>query len=194
MRGHWQKLYANLLTYGTPDSDIYRMYERAMEEFAVDQLFKERIDGALAVLYRKLIYPELIDTQMARVLPGILKSCRVECREPAMKYVVVRHEEQMTEDAYVLNEGTAYVPLFSERDLVLFQDENETRYARVNCAIQPVFTDMEELLQTCFEMNPMHPFLFMNACAKACRKGGADRGRCDPFGARGSEDGAAPAV
>lgn len=146
------------------------MYERAMEEFAVDQLFKERIDGALAVLYRKLIYPELIDTQMARVLPGILKSCRVECREPAMKYVVVRHEEQMTEDAYVLNEGTAYVPLFSERDLVLFQDENETRYARVNCAIQPVFTDMEELLQTCFEMNPMHPFLFMNACAKACRK------------------------
>lgn len=51
-----------------------------------------------------------------------------------MKYVVVRHEEQMTEDAYVLNEGTAYVPLFSERDLVLFQDENETRYARVNCA------------------------------------------------------------
>lgn len=32
------------------------MYERAMEEFAVDQLFKERIDGALAVLYRKLIY------------------------------------------------------------------------------------------------------------------------------------------
>ena len=62
------------------------------------------------------------------------------------------------------------MPLFSERDLVLFQDENETRYARVNCAIQPVFTDMEELLQTCFEMNPMHPFLFMNACAKACRK------------------------
>lgn len=168
--GSLAKLYANLLTYGTPDSDIYRMYERAMEEFAVDQLFKERIDGALAVLYRKLIYPELIDTQMARVLPGILKSCRVECREPAMKYVVVRHEEQMTEDAYVLNEGTAYVPLFSERDLVLFQDENETRYARVNCAIQPVFTDMEELLQTCFEMNPMHPFLFMNACAKACRK------------------------
>ena len=97
------------------------------------------------------------------ILPGRMP-------EPAMKYVVVRHEEQMTEDAYVLNEGTAYVPLFSERDLVLFQDENETRYARVNCAIQPVFTDMEELLQTCFEMNPMHPFLFMNACAKACRK------------------------
>ena len=110
-----------------------------------------------------------------------------------MKYVVVRHEEQMTEDAYVLNEGTAYVPLFSERDLVLFQDENETRYARVNCAIQPVFTDMEELLQTCFEMNPMHPFLFMNACAKACRKEvltGDDAILLE----HGSEDGAAPAV
>ncbi|MFQ8840708.1 MAG: DUF5717 family protein [Clostridium fessum] len=124
------------------------------------------MDGALTGPVPEIDLSELIDTQMARVLPGILKSCRVECREPAMKYVVVRHEGQMTEDAYVLSEGTAYVPLFSERDLVLFQDENETRYARVNCAIQPVFTDMEELLQTCFEMNPMHPFLFMNACAK----------------------------
>lgn len=26
--GSLAKLYANLLTYGTPDSDIYRMYER----------------------------------------------------------------------------------------------------------------------------------------------------------------------
>ena len=106
--GSLAKLYANLLTYGTPDSDIYRDVRAGDGRVCGGSAFKERIDGALAVLYRKLIYPELIDTQMARVLPGILKSCRVECREPAMKYVVVRHEEQMTEDAYVLNEGTAY--------------------------------------------------------------------------------------
>ena len=167
--GSQAKLYANLLTYGSPDSDIYRTYERAMEQFAVEQLFAGRMDGALAAVYRKMLYPELIDTQMARVLPGILKSCRIECRE-AMKYVIVRHEEMMTEDAYLLNDGVAYAPLFSERDVVLFQDENGTRYEHISYTVEPAFSEEETLLQTCFEMNPSHPFLFMNACARACQK------------------------
>ncbi len=164
------KLYANLLTFADRESDIYRTYERQMEQFAIDQLFNGRMNGALAVLYRKLIYPELVDTQMAQILPGILKSNRVECSEAKMKYVVVRHEEQMTEDAYLLNEGTAYVPLFSNREVILFQDENEVRYSTADCRIEPVFEDVDELLSTCFEMNPSHPFLFINACEKACRK------------------------
>lgn len=167
--GSQAKLYANLLTYGNSASDIYQAYERTMEQFAVEQLFAGRMDSALAVVYRNMLYPELVDTQMARVLPGILKSFRVECRE-AMKYVVVRHEELMTEDAYLLNDGVAYVPLFSDRDVVLFQDENGTRYEHVSSAIEPAFSDDKALLRTCFEMNPSHPFLFMNACAEACQK------------------------
>ncbi len=168
--GSLAKLYANLVHYGRKDSDIYRMYERTMEQFAVEQLFQEQMNGALAVLYQKMLYPELVDTRMARVLPGILKSNRVECREPAMKYVVVRHEELMTEDAYLLTDGAAYVPLFSDRDIILFQDENGTRYAHAACEILPVFGAAEQLLKACFEMNPSHPFLFINACSAACRK------------------------
>lgn len=164
------KLYANLLTYVDANSEIYHTYERQMEQFAVDQLFKGRMNAALALLYRRLIYPELIDTQMARILPGILKSNRIECNEPKMKYVVVRHEEQMTEDAYLLNEGIAYVPIFSNQDVVLFQDENEARYSTADSKKEPVFSDVDELLNTCFEMNPSHPFLFINACETACLK------------------------
>lgn len=164
------KLYANLLNYENTNSEIYRTYERQMEQFAVEQLFKSRMNGALAVLYRKLIYPELVDTQMARLLPGILKSNRIECSETKMKYVIVRHEEQMTEDAYLLNDGIAYVPLFSKQEVILFQDENEARYSTADCKVEPVFENVDELLNTCFEMNPSHPLLFINACEKACCK------------------------
>ncbi len=164
------KLYANLLTFVSADSDIYHTYERQMEQFALDQLFKERMNASLAVLYRKLIYPKLIDMQMACILPGILKSNRIECKEAKMKYVVVRHEEQMTEDAYLLNEGIAYVPLFSEHEVILFQDENEVRYSTADVKTEPVFDENDELLNTCFEMNPSHPFLFIGACENACQK------------------------
>ena len=90
------------------------MYERAMEEFAVDQLFKERDRRCHGGPVPKLIYPN--DRYADGACPaGDFEIPPGGMQEPAMKYVVVRHEEQMTEDAYVLNEGTAYVPLFSER-------------------------------------------------------------------------------
>mgnify|MGYP003372686334 FL=1 len=158
------RLYGNILSYSDPSSEIYRMYEREMEQFTVEQLLAGRMDGCLAVLYQKLVYREMIDGQLARVLPGILKSNRICCKDAAMRYVVVRHEELMTEDAYPLKDGAAYVPLFSERDVILFQDAYGSRYVNVRFEKEPAMEENEELLAACFEMDPGHPFLFVNAC------------------------------
>lgn len=164
------KLYENILLYSGENSDIFGLYERSMEQFALDQLFAGRMDGRLAVIYRKMIYRELIDTQLARVLPAILKSSRIECRDRTMRYVVVRHEELMTEDAYPLKEGRAYVPLFSQRDVIQFQDGYGNRYMNVRCEMAPAMEDVDELIRVCFEMYPGHPLLFVNACYEAIQK------------------------
>lgn len=47
------------------------------------------------------------------MLPGILKSCRIVCEDPRMKYVILRYEELWEEEAYLLENGAAYVPIFS---------------------------------------------------------------------------------
>ena len=163
-------LYRNLLLYADPSSDIYRSYERAMEQFAVEQLFAGRIDSCLAVIYQKMLYLDLIDGQMAKVLPEILKSHCITCRDSAMSYVVVRHEELMTEDAYPLKEGKAFVPLFSDRDVLFFQDSYGNRYLNLPYEKKAVMEDTEELLACCFEMAPTHPLLFVGACRAALSK------------------------
>ena len=163
-------LYRNILLYADPSSDIYRMYERSMEQFAVEQLFAGRIDSCLAVIYKRMIYLDLIDGQLAKVLPGILKSHCVRCSDASMSYVVVRHEELTTEDAYPLKDGCAFVPLYSERDVIFFQDAFGNRYLNIPYEKASVMEEAQELLECCFEMYPEHPLLFTGACCEAMEK------------------------
>lgn len=163
-------LYGNILTYSRRDSDVYRLYERTIEQFALEQLFAGRVSHSLAVIYKYMIYKELIDPQMARALPSVLMSRLIVCHDTAMQCVVVRHEELMTEDIYHLTEGVAYVPLFSERDVILFQDSYGNRYLNINYEKQPVMEGTDELLECCFEVYPNHPALFVGACFTAMEK------------------------
>ena len=156
-------LYANVLTYLKPGDRLYKAYEREMEKFAMEQLFEGRIDRFLAVIYQHMIYRDIIDAQVARVLPGILRANRICCQDASMKYVVVGSALLEGEDAYPLNDGTAYVPLYFDDCVLLFQDVYGNRYMDVPYTREPVLEE-RELEERCFEMFPDHPMLKMRAC------------------------------
>ena len=156
-------LYANVLTYLKPGDRLYKAYEREMEKFAMEQLFEGRIDRFLAGIYRHMIYRDIIDAQVARVLPGILRANRICCQDASMKYVVVGSALLEGEDAYPLNDGTAYVPLYFDDCVLLFQDVYGNRYMDVPYTKEPVLEE-RELEERCFEMFPDHPMLKMRAC------------------------------
>lgn len=156
-------LYANVLTYLKPGDRLYKAYEREMEKFAMEQLFEGRIDRFLAVIYRHMIYRDIIDAQVARVLPGILRSNRICCQDTSMKYVVVGSALLEGEDAYPLNDGTAYVPLYFDDCVLMFQDVYGNRYMDIPYTKEPVLEE-RELEERCFEIFPDHPMLKMRAC------------------------------
>ena len=163
-------LYRNILTYMNPSSDLYQAYIRPMEQFATEQLLKSRINSSLAVIYDHMIYKDMIDRKAAMVLPGILRSYRIQCRDPRMKYVILRYEELAEEQAFALEEGCAYVPVFSDRFILIFQDAYGNRYLDVRCIKVPVM-DKPELLERCYEVCPEHPMLRLIACRKLLEEG-----------------------
>ena len=158
-------LYKNILTYLNPSSELYKAYERDMEQFAMEQLFAANIDSNLAVIYDKMIYKDIIDVPVAKILPSILRSYRISCRNSKMLYVIVRYEETMDEDIYLLREGTAYVPLFLDKSVILFQDGYGNRYTNIRY-IKTLVMDKPDLEKRCFEVYPEHPML----CLRACRQ------------------------
>ena len=85
-------LYKNILQYVNPSTELYQVYVREMEQFAMEQLLAGRMNGCLAVIYEHMIYTDMIDPRAAGILPKILCSSRVKCDDPRMKYVIVRCE------------------------------------------------------------------------------------------------------
>ncbi len=166
-------LYKNVLVYLEPADPLYQAYERIVEKFATEQLFESHIDNRLAAIYEHMILKDVIDLSMAKVLPSILRSYRVECSNKKMKYVIVCYEEMTEEDAFLLDNGTAYVPLFSEHSVLLFQDAFGNRYAGLSYKKDPVM-NRPELEERCFELFPEHPMLRLRACEKVLMQGVAD--------------------
>lgn len=162
-------LYDNVLRYLDTETRLYQEYEREIEKFAIQQLLAGRIDSRLAVIYDRMIYKDMIDLPVARVLPGILKSYRISCSRKDMKYVVVCYEELQEEGIYPLVDGTAYVPLFSRQNLILFQDLYGNRYANVSFTKISVM-DKPELEKRCFEIYAEHPMLLLEACRAGAEK------------------------
>ena len=154
------RLYRNILLYLPQDDPVYREYERDMEQFAMEQMFRSRINSRLAVLYEHMIYEDMIDIPVARILPALLRSYRVECPVPGMKYVIVCHEELSVEEAYALRDGAAYVPLFSDRSVLAFQDGGGSRYMNVSYKKERVM-NRPDLEARCFEVYPEHPMLLL---------------------------------
>ena len=165
-----QVLYRNILEYMNPSAELYQNYTRHMEQFAMEQLFQSRISRSMAVIYEHMIYKDMIDSRVARVLPGILKSCRIRCGDSRMKYVIVRYEELEDEEAFLLENQTAYVPLFSERSVLLFQDAYGNRYLDVKHWKVSVM-DRPELLAQCYEVYPDHPMLKLSECRDIVNRG-----------------------
>lgn len=159
------RLYRNILLYLPQDDPVYRDYERDMEQFTMEQVFQSRINSRIAVLYEHMLYRDMIDIPVARILPALLRSYRVQCTNPNMRYVIVCYEELDREEAYPLRDGTAYIPLFSDRSVLVFQDGAGGRYMNVKYTKDRVMS-RPDLEARCFEVYPEHPMLLLSGVRK----------------------------
>jgi len=171
-------LYCNIIKYMNPDSELYRQYERDIEKFTMDQLLKSRISQRLVVLYQHMIFKEMIDGKVARVLPSILKSYRVSVKNPAVRYVTVCYGQLKEEAVYPVEDGTAYVPIFLSDAVLLFQDAYGNRYANISYRKIPAMdkVDGKELEETCYRIAPGHPMLRLAECEEILAAGVSDAG------------------
>lgn len=178
--GNREVLYSNIVRYMSPESSLYQQYERDIEQFAMDQLLHSRVNSRLMVLYQHVLYKEMIDEQVAKILPAILKSYRILITNEKIRYVVVCYEELEREDVYAVRDGVAYVPLYSGHPVLLFEDEFGNRYTDISCRRQQAMMggNRRELEDRCYEISPDQPMFLLEHCSSIVRSGihdGVDR-------------------
>ena len=162
-------LYANMIQYVKEDTPIYREYQKEMGRFAAEQILQSRIDSYLAVIYDAVIYEDMVDLPIAKVLPSLLRSYRIVVNNPKMRHVVVCYEELTEEGVYPIYQGIAYVPVFSEKSCILFQDAYGNRYTDIS-HIKTKVLHKTQLEKKCFEVYPEHPMLLLGACRNSSKE------------------------
>ena len=163
-------IYKNILQYLEPDSELYRHYEPEMRDYALQSVFQQKIDGCLAVIYAHMLYPDMIDQRVARLLPSLLKAQRIACMDSRMRRVVLRYPELSGEETYPLSDGIAYVPVFFANAQILFMDNYGRYYEGVRFTQQPVM-DKPELLARCFSLDPAQKMVMLSAAREILSHG-----------------------
>ena len=156
-------LYLNVLTYMKDDAEVYRAYESQIEDFAVEQVFESHMNRALADIYSQMIFPEMVDEKIARVLPKLLYAREIRCSVPDMRQAVFCYEEMKGETTATLRGGRAYVPVYLDHVHVLFQDDFGNRYSSIPYTMEPMM-DCRTLKEQTAKINASHEMMRLIRC------------------------------
>ena len=173
--GILKKLYRNILLHNERDSEYYMRYERAMSRFATGNALKRMMDDELAVIYDRMIYPDMIDVRAAEIFPDIFKCRRIEIKSGTADYLTVAYEGLNTVMRSDIVSGICFVPVyFNDAKLRFYSFDTENGAQEVTDSIsydsRAVF-DRPDIIRRCFELAPKHEMLLLSAAREIAARG-----------------------
>ena len=159
-------LYANIVRYLDTSTALYKEYERRISEFAAEELLAGHMNARLALIYREILCADMIDEKIAAILPSILRSFRIVAKNPQMRAVVVCYEELTAQSVYPLQDGMAYIPVYSDKVVLLLQDAYGNRYADQSI-LRTRALDKPELEEVCRRISPDQSLALLARCSRA---------------------------
>ena len=167
------KLYANIVKYQPGDSEIYAIYEPAMRDHAMAAVLNRRIGTNLAVIYDRMLYPDMLDLKCAQILPDILKSVRFRITDPAVKNVHARYEGLNTIAASEVKNGEAYLPVYFPDAVIELTDDRGgvLRTGKLSDFDAVRLLNRPDLLRRCFELDGSHKMLRFSAIREILARG-----------------------
>ena len=154
-------VYENVLRYVDPASELYRSYEPQIRDYCIDCVLKRQMNEHLALIYDRMIYPNMIDRKAAEVLPDLLKCCRVEAEDRRLTSFTIRYPELSTQTSYPLEDGVGYAPVYFDNAVLTAFDAA----GRPSAAPLRLWSLLRKpaLLKRCFALAPGHPMLKLSA-------------------------------
>lgn len=159
-------LFRNILDYEPEEAVMAKNYKKSMEQFAVDEVLKGRIDKNLAVIYQKVMTRQMLNTDLAKYYPAILLTRHVICENPDICYIIVRHKEMEGENRIPLVDGEAYFPAFTEDYSLAFEDVKGRRFCRLGNWESRVLFDEEGLIRYCHELYSRNVWIWLHICER----------------------------
>lgn len=138
-------LYANVWEHRGSFPEIALSYTEHLEDFVREQIACGRINPHLIKLYKRILVPAIMDVKFANDVAPMLFMHEVNVEDKAVRNVVIVHEHLRGEKGYPVENGKAYVPIYSIFYKILFEDAYGNRYVP-NEFLKPVSVLFDEEL------------------------------------------------
>ena len=121
-------LYANVWEHRAVFPEIALSYTEHLEDFVREQISYGRINPHLIKLYKRILVPAIMDVKFANDAAPIIFMHEIAVENKEVRNVVIVHEHLRGEKSYPVENGKAYVPIYSIFYKILFEDGYGNRY------------------------------------------------------------------
>ena len=149
------KLYENIIAVFDEKDDVYMMYGNEMLEYAISRIYQNRITESLIKIYDKVLNVNIINENNCNNILYLLRSYKIVIANRNIKKVIIKYAETEKETKYDVTNGIAYVPIFFDSRIVLYEDIYGNRFYNENVAIKILFErkDLESYIIKNFPSN-----------------------------------------
>ena len=142
---HMAFLYANVWEHRGSFPEIALSYTENLEDFVREQIALGHINPHLIKLYKKILVPAVMDVKFANDAAVMIFMHEVTVEDANVHRVVVIHDHLRGEVSYPVENGKAYVPIYSIFYRILYEDVYGNRYVP-NEFLNPVPVLFDETL------------------------------------------------
>lgn len=148
-------LYTYIVRNYKNDAQFYEAYRERIQKYAVSQLEAGNFSGKMAVLYQNFFHGDIVDDELAKVLPDLLFTKKITTKLKFARRAVVQYAQLRQEISRPVENGTAWIPVYMDSAAVVFEDEYGNRYTDWNSKTEDAYED-EEVLKRCIQLYPKH--------------------------------------
>lgn len=149
--------------------NVYKNYQRTIERFALEKLRNRETDSYLAEIYADILTPQHITGENVKALIPVLNTWKITCKNRNMTEVIIIHKEIKGEKHYRIQNGTAYVNIFTEDAIIMFADRSGNRYLKtIEYYVEKLY-DNRELSEISYEKNADNIYLMAELCEQSLK-------------------------
>lgn len=127
---HSAYLYSRVISKRNEYPELFETYKARMSRFAVDSILGEHINRDYAHIYKFFLDEIVLTDEIACRLSRLIFTHRISVSDNSFTKVVVYQMHECVETTYPLNNGVAYVPIYSKDYAIILEDALSNRYLK----------------------------------------------------------------
>ncbi|MCF0229748.1 MAG: hypothetical protein HUJ76_08685 [Parasporobacterium sp.] len=152
--------YSNLIRNDFSYGDLYKQGLAPAMKFAEYQMAQGINDELMSVIYLNILKNARLTDNMRGTLYEILCTRQVECFNSRMHSVLVFHKELQVYQESILNDGKAYVRIYTPDALILFKDRTGNIFRKIDYDLHQMINE-REYIDVCLKDAPINKCMLM---------------------------------